>query len=457
MERIKKILAFTLAMVMMMAMSITAFADATVVLTINGLQEGDKVDVYKIASVTDDNKVEFADWIKNTDGTILIRTQVTEQTKELSADEVKVLADKFNGLSDAEKAAAKVASQVATGTTVTFTDAALGNDKGAYLIKASGADYSYAAMVQVTFDVDDNGIYVLAPVTVTAKGMPNEVDKIADDTFVAAGQTVNFTITSTIPTGLVSYKIFDEVTNLTAPTVTSVKLDDTALEGKAFELVEGTTNKYVMDFDDQATNYGSVITIQYTATVVGNDGYINTAYDSTVNSKEATYTGYTGDIELTKKGPGENGAVLAGAEFTLAKVKADGTYSDNLKFTKNNDGDYVLDADGEETLVTDADGKLKVTGLDEGNYKFIETKAPAGYSINADIEVVEINPVLSADSKHAQVDIATEDLSKTLTVIDSTLIRLPFTGGSGTMIFTVLGVAFMTLGAGAYFLLKRKS
>ncbi|WP_416829262.1 SpaA isopeptide-forming pilin-related protein [Ectobacillus polymachus] len=68
-----------------------------------------------------------------------------------------------------------------------------------------------------------------------------------------------------------------------------------------------------------------------------------------------------GAVELTKTGA--NDTELAGAEFSL--FKEDGT-----KINKN-------------VLVTGADGKIRVQGLEYGKYYFQETKAPDGYVLDS--------------------------------------------------------------------------
>ncbi|MDI6679992.1 SpaA isopeptide-forming pilin-related protein [Bacillus wiedmannii] len=67
-----------------------------------------------------------------------------------------------------------------------------------------------------------------------------------------------------------------------------------------------------------------------------------------------------GAVELTKKGV--EGKVLEGAEFSIFKA----------------DGIEVITG-----LVTGTDGKIRVEGLEYGDYYFQETKAPTGYVLNS--------------------------------------------------------------------------
>jgi len=71
---------------------------------------------------------------------------------------------------------------------------------------------------------------------------------------------------------------------------------------------------------------------------------------------------YKGTVQLTKT-DAKTGKALAGAVFKLL----------------DNDGNVV-----KENLTTDANGELTVDGLAAGQYKFIETKAPDGYTIDTE-------------------------------------------------------------------------
>ena len=81
-----------------------------------------------------------------------------------------------------------------------------------------------------------------------------------------------------------------------------------------------------------------------------------------------------GSVELIKV-DAKDAKVLAGAEFKLVD-KAGNTVKDNL--------------------VTDATGKIKVSGLDEGDYYFIETKAPNGYELDHTKHLVQVKKATTA-------------------------------------------------------------
>ncbi len=466
MKKIKKIVALALATVMMMAMSITAFAEettSTATITVESLQEGATVNIYTVATVEDDNTVSVADWAKNayevsyaTDGT------ATSLTTAMTSEDVDALKDAF------EEATVSTAADEGTASsdgTVSFANLSA----GVYYIVASSDDATYSPMVAVAIDCDDNGNYVASDVTLNAKGTDSDLTKEADDTFVYAGEEVTFTITKTIPSYASKFVIYDYTTNLSDLTKATVTVAYSDVESTDYSFAsktdsEGNTieNAYVLDLTDivydsendafDNTYAGKTLTITYSATVTSEDGYTNEATYATNDNDETdtvTVNGFEGDITLTKTG--SDGAKLSGAKFTLTKKGTEATDTTEatedvvLTFTKNTDGEYVYDATSTNTeLVSDENGIIKVVGLDEGTYQFTETEAPDGYSINANIESVTITAAESS-------------VSTTLSVEDSTLIQLPFTGGMGTTIFTVLGVAIMAMAAALFFATKRKN
>ena len=196
------------------------------------------------------------------------------------------------------------------------------------------------------------------------------------------------------------------------------------------------------------------VTYHYTFELDG-----NLSQDTTIeNWKTTTELTKLGEKNSTDKESGEtiNGP-LAGATFTLT----------------NNATGVVY------TATSDANGHLNFKGLDAGTYKLQETVAPEGYTINKNIIPVEITAIYNEDGtlnsyavtvNNEATSTYTAVYSQTVTgkvtsvTIDSTdfnipntkISSLPSTGGMGTYLFTIAGIAVMAVAVGMLAMSKRK-
>lgn len=482
MKKIRKIIALALATVMMMAMSITAFAEETVTLTVDvsgiSTRESSTIKVYQLATIDkENNKIQVCDWA----------TGYYSENKT-AADAVKDIDAILNDNDTTNDPEVLVEKESKGENTVTLTSEKLIG--GIYYITMSGETVKYSSMIAQAYEVNSNGVYVAKNATVIAKGTSNTVDKVANDDLVYAGQTISFAITSTVPYNKDSYVVYDKVENLTINNDVKAYLggtlgkDDngnyvvtngTEITGAAFVADTNHDNQFNMDLsalvnvvnnknEKTNENAGKNVYIIYTAVVNGANGYVNSAYDSTHGSYDTPATvvkGFEADITLTKLASDKNSdgsdKKLSGAEFQVTKVtlNEDGTIKDSsevYKFKDLGNGVYKLAEAGDkeeeltDTIVT-VDGKVQITGIDEGTYHFEETKAPTGYSINKEGKNVTV----------VRPESLKEEVSVSDSIVDSILSTLPFTGGMGTTIFTVLGVAIMVLAATLYFVSKRKA
>ena len=436
MKKMKKLFAVLLTLAMVLGMSMTSFAAPETSYTSNikvtGLssQEDETVNLYAAITLNEGkNEWVIADWAKpyihlSADGKKYEITNAAELTKHVDGTPIPV---------------------------------------GAYVVTASGTKIAYAPMVAETYN--SGATYMQAKdVKLVAKSTGYDVKKDAKDNFVKRGQEVVFTITTTFPSFDVansadnSFKIIDTPTGLDITKVTSVTI------GGA-ETTSYTTNKnndngeYTIDLKDAIgnsnANAGKTVVVTYKATVTADNGYSNTAnaYRNNTVMGSDDEKGFTGNITLTKFA--ENGStILEGAEFKLYKatkdeVKAEGSTVTALSFIKISDGVYKLALTGEagatDTLVA-TNGTLEVKGLDEGTYWFKETKAPEGYSINAD----GTENVTITENNTAHVPMRTS-------LKDTKLSSLPSTGGIGTTIFTIAGCVIMIAAAGLFFATRRKT
>lgn len=383
--------------------------------------------------------------------------------------------------------------------TATFTNL----DYGYYVVAVPGATVAdtnsqYAALVRVHSTSVDAEIKGALP-TVDKKVQVNGTGKDATDAKI--GDTLTFTLTSTIPDmsayNTYTFNFKDTLSKgLTFGQVTSVKVGDTALTKDTDYTVttapadSGKTLLTVAmkDFKTkQQANAGKKITVTYAATlnkdaVVGGAGNVNSATIQYSNnpstngtgesepSKVRVFTyGFTVD-KYTGKNYDDTATRLAGAEFTLAHKG--GTAISFVKVADSATQNAVYrvakadEAGATTTITTPANGKVDFRGLENGEYTLTETKAPAGYNKLASAIGVKVDGQNNGtDTTHATVVIKYDNNNGS--VYDQTASNgvipvqnksgaiLPGTGGMGTIAFTVIGVLVIALGVA--WTLKRKN
>lgn len=398
------------------------------------------------------------------------------------------------------------ANNIAAGATATVS-ADASNDK--YTATFAGLDYGYyvVAVPGATL-ANTSGQYATlvsvnsTNVNATIKGaLPTVVKKVngKDDTDAKIGDTLTFTLTSTIPDmsaySTYTFNFKDTLSKgLTFEQVKSVKVEDKTLSVNTDYTVTPPTapnNTLAVAMKDfkakQQANAGKKITVTYTATlnenaVVGGAGNVNSAKIQYSNNPSTNGTGesepskvrvftygftvdkYTGD-QYT-----DAATRLAGAEFTLAHK--DGSA---ISFVQVSAGSATANAvyrvakageTGTTTITTPANGKVVFEGLKNGEYTLTETKAPAGYNKLASAIGVKVNGQNNGtDTTNATVTITYNndngnDYNQTasngvIPVQNKSGAILPGTGGMGTIAFTVIGVLVIALGVA--WTLKRKN
>lgn len=449
----KKIGALLVAAIMVLAMASTAFADGpTATITVNN---------------ADNATLTYAQVIRADQTTRTGWDFVNDDVKNayieaygVADDDAQAAIEALIANTDAEKLGKAQALAAGKVHFVEMSNPQTVSEAGVYLVKATEEGYTYNIMsAYVGFGEVPN----LTNATVDAKKTPIQVNKkvLDTDNVTKTGDILTYTVSTNVPyinptDTDKSFYAYDELTgaeyvNTDQATITLNGEDVTASYPISF-----VNNKFSVDLstmiNDANSHAGEQVVITYQVKVTSeNDTITNKATaghedGNEYGSKESKI--YEGNITLTKYG--ENNVTLANAGF---EVRKDGA-ADALTFVQLSDGVYKYvpaDTEGAVTeVVTDANGKVKVQGLDIGTYKFKEVTAPQGYSVNT----TDVSATLEVAEKDNGT--ASGVLIQNTSMNDTKLGSLPSTGGMGTYLFTIIGVVVMAGAAGAFFMSRRR-
>lgn len=515
---VSRFMAVLMAMTMVLSMSMNAFAAEAPkgTLTVSNTVAGKTLDLYQIFTATkSENNVAYT---LNSAYEGFFKTKVEngsslsgEALSEAAYNYVKtqVGTDGKNGAAFAKDIlgwildnATTVASTHTTANTNDGTTVINNLDYGYYVVYPLGAtdtsaapgtgqDYtSVASLVSVT---DTNATVNMKSNYPTVVKKVN--DKTADD--VNIGDTVTYTLTSKVPdmTGYTSYVFnfkdtlsagltFKEITSVTVGDTTITKVEagqeanDTYTLTQTGQNITITMNNFLASNKDKA---GQEIKVTYTATL---NKHAVTGFDANKNSATIEYSNKPGTTDKGESEPsivdvhtfnftifkyylkGETKTGLANAEFELYKANKAGDAADtNAKINIVDEGKGVYrQATADEAkatgftsakIVSDADGKVLVKGLDAGTYYLRETKAPDGYNkLLSDIKVeIKANyDVTTGKLTSYSVDytyngkttngpaIQEKDNSPEVAVENKTGAQLPSTGSKGALMVTLAGI-----------------
>lgn len=486
MKTMKKTLALLIVVVMLAAMLPGALAEDTYTLTINNTTAAHTFALYQIFTgtleVVGENKVLSdvkygASWGNDKAGN-LVNSTVLEGITDAAA-----YAQDFLGTEGISVYTDDIAS-AAGNTEIT------GLPAGYYLVKETTAASSMP-------NGETSSLYIVQVVGNTSVGVKNgtasSVKKVKDHTVTGytdwqdsadynIGDSIPFRITATVGSDYANYQDDYQLTfhdvecdGLTFDN-TSVKVyigdSTTALDASKYQINTscGDGCTFEIHFPNlkeiSEIQAGTLIHVEYSATlnskaVLGSTGnpnimhitFSNNPYDTNQTGKTPddkvivfTYQVVVDKVKPAPEGSTDDYVPLEGAGFTL----------------------YRKDSAGEFNAIGDEQKGGTMTtfiwkGLDDGDYKLVETTTPGGYNSIADIEftITAAHDITSDDPQLTNLtggnlftgEVSTGQLKAE--IVNQAGNTLPTTGGMGTTIFYVIG-SILVIGAVVLLVSKKR-
>ena len=475
MKHTRKLMALLLALILVLGLSVTAFATGeTGTITVDNPQADQTYTAYKIFDVTYNTEKsayaytidssskwfntvkEYADVAANG----LKLTPVTGTTTYVVTTEDGFGAASFaNALKVKVVGDTKVDEIVATGKALTLSSGKAtvsGLELGYYFVTSSTGALCNLTTTDPTVTIHDK----------------NDVpfDKVDDKESVDVGEVVNYIITGKVPETegfeTYTYQITDKMSEgLTFNNNVKVYIDGTEITS-GFTLKTGDQageKDFVLDIAVKSLTVGAKIEVKYSATVNENAAgkiehnhatleYSNDPTDSSkTTTREDDETVYSAKIVINKYETGKESTKLAGAEFVLYKEESGAKKYYKYTAATATEAAKVEWVDAQENATvktTNNAGAAEFLGLKDGTYYLLETKAPAGYN-----RLENPVPVTIDGTSATAADVTT--LTHTEGVANSTGTILPATGGMGTTIFYVVG-SILLLGAAVLLITKKR-
>lgn len=348
-------------------------------------------------------------------------------------------------------------------TEITLTNGEATNQTSGYYLLVEetssapeGSTISAAVLNNVVFSGTNTEYTVNLKVNSIAKPEKTVADNDANGAQVKydsalPGELLTFTITQVIPQITDAYTAYEMNVIDTLPAgltydssfTPTVKIGNTDFTS-TFTVDTNTLTWKFNNITDLRNHAGETITITYKANVAENAAEVN------LNSVKTTYT------ENPNAPTSVNGTTASDVVkiycYKLGLSKKDATSSDLI------DG-AVFDITGpsgfSRTNVTVRNGNIELTGLKEGTYTLTEKTAPEGYTkldkvliftITDGETTVAINKDATAEGQKRFINVeadSTDAQKVNVEVLNTKFGALPETGGMGTVIFTVVGIALM--------------
>lgn len=489
-KAMKKLMAALLAVAMVCAMAIPAFAaggaGATTgegKITIDNAVIGHTYKIYRILNLQYNDTAKSFRYEKNDKWGAF----VDEQSDKLAVDANGVVTWK-KGVSAEKDGAPIKALAIAAGQYVKDQGTAFAAD-----------DSKVAASSTVIFDNLPLGWYLvvsdltsdaICSIDTTAKEVTikekNGVPTVTKEVEYASGSwgqgndgnvgdTVNFQTTIYVTDGNpTNYILHDEMSNGLDFKEDSIVVKKNDERFTDYTVVTPTDNcTFEIKFNENSLQANDTVVVTYSATinsnaVVGTAGNDNETWLKYGNNGETTHgktKTYTWKFDILKYFTDSNDTkqYLADVEFVLYRKNNTTNTTEYAKFDSNKLSGWTATESDATKLKTNATSNVVVEGLDAGTYFLKETATPVGFnSLTSDVEVKITSSCNKLDGATYAVEykmVNEEDFTdtgdeKVVPIENNRGTTLPGTGGIGTTIFYVIGGGLMA--AAAILLITKK-
>lgn len=243
------------------------------------------------------------------------------------------------------------------------------------------------------------------------------------------------------------------ITNNDNPDVKKPSEPTVEFHGKKFVKMDQLGNETRLFGAEFVIRRATATAGQYEYLVVKNDTKKVEEVDAVKNAKKALDDKIAEYNKLSAEEQKKQKANYDKVIDDLQKTYNDAVIAERTQFTWGTKADAYK-------LVSDGQGRFEITGLKAGTYELEEITAPVGYALNEKgIEFTVKEGTYKGDkTKEIKYTVKDTDEGETLAKdgygqrVDNKKLTIPQTGGMGTVIFTVVGVALM---AGAVIAMKK--
>lgn len=491
-KAMKKLIAALLAVAMVCAMAIPAWADGGAThnsssedgkITIKNAVAGQTYKIYRILDLKYNEAANSFRYVKNTKWgtfvdiqtaylTVDPTTYVVTWTNTDTADngtaikELAIAAGKY--VKDNTTSLADDGSKVAASSTVTFDNLPL----GWYLVVSDLTNDAICSIDTTAKEVtikEKNGVPTVTKEVEYASGSWGE----GNDGNV--GDTVNFHTTINVTDGNpTNYVLHDRMsTGLTfKENSIAVKVNDTLITNYTVEYTNTDKCTFEISFPNGTLQTNDTVVVTYSATInsnavvgtTGNDNDTWLKYGNNSESNHGKTKTYTWSFNIFKYFTDKASAKqhLDGVEFVLYRKNNTTNTTEYAKFDSNKLSGWTATESEAGKLTTNATSNVTVEGLDEGTYFLKEITTPDGFNgLTSDVEVQITSDCIKLDGatytvkyKMANAEDFTINDEKVVPIENKRGTTLPGTGGIGTTIFYVVGGGLMA--AAAILLITKK-